>query len=229
MLLKWSSNFFIQGLTDKQWLKDRNCHIWNEWHNPQSNDDNDLGPIYGYQWRNFGGYSPANDDSKKNDLHQHSTGCDQLKQLVEQLKSNPNDRRMLVSAWNPLDLPFMALPPCHVLFHLVALDGKLNLTWFQRSCDLMLGIPFNLASYSLLLHLLAKESNLKTGKVIGMLSDVHIYENHLEQAKKQLKNKPLPLPEIQTEPFTNIFAWKHSDTKLINYQSHDKIVYPIAI
>ncbi|MCD4812482.1 thymidylate synthase [bacterium] len=223
--------FFIKGLTDKNWLKERGCHIWDEWcspdHIPEGTPDeerkriqmeeNDLGPVYGFQWRHFG----QSDDVKK--------GVDQLAQVVETLKTNPQDRRMLVSAWNPLALPHQALPPCHVLFHLVVIGNKLNLTWFQRSCDLMLGIPFNLASYAILLHLLAKEAGLKEGMVTGMLSDVHIYENHIEGAKEQLKREPLSLPRIETKSFISIFDWQYDQTELVDYQSHPKIVFPIAV
>jgi thymidylate synthase len=223
--------FFIKGLTDKSWLKERGCHIWDEWCTPDripaeasdeerkkiQMEENDLGPIYGFQWRNFG-----QSDKIPN-------GIDQLKQVVETLKNNPSDRRMLVSAWNPLALPHQALPPCHVLFHLVVIDNRLNLSWFQRSCDLMLGIPFNLPSYSILLHLLAKEAGLEAGIVTGMLSDVHIYENHIAGAKEQLQREPMSLPQIETNDFTSIFNWQYDQTTLLNYASHPKISFPIAV
>lgn len=223
--------FFIKGLTDKNWLKERGCHIWDEWCSPDhvpadatdeerkkiQMEENDLGPIYGFQWRNFG-------QSKE-----IPKGVDQLAQVVDQLKTNPADRRMLVSAWNPLALPHQALPPCHVLFHLVVIDDHLNLTWFQRSCDLMLGIPFNISSYAILLHLLAKEAGLKEGMVTGMLSDVHIYENHIEGAKEQLTRSPLALPKIETQNFTSLFDWTYDQTTLVDYASHPKIAFPIAV
>ena len=139
------------------------------------------------------------------------------------------DRRMIVSAWNPQQLNEMALPPCHVLFHLNVIDNELNLTWFQRSCDVMLGIPFNLASYALLLHLLAKEANLKEGYVTGMLSDVHIYSNHIKEAKIQIKRSPKKLPTIITDPFKGILKWEYSQTRLNNYQSDKKITLEVAI
>lgn len=223
--------FFIKGLTDKNWLKERGCHIWDEWCSPDrvpagvSNEErkkiqmeeNDLGPIYGFQWRNFG----QSEEIPK--------GVDQLAKVVETLKTDPVNRRMLVSAWNPLALPHQALPPCHVLFHLVVIDGHLNLSWFQRSCDLMLGIPFNIASYAILLHLLAKEAGLKEGMVTGMLSDVHIYENHVAGAKEQLTRRPMTLPKIKTDNFTDIFNWTYDQTVLVDYASHPKIVFPIAV
>ncbi len=231
--IKVELEFFIKGLRDKKWLQERGCYIWDEWANPQKlpslyrknsvadelfmhkkkalqKEEKDLGKIYGYQWRNFNGY-------------------DQLKKGIDDLKEDPNNRRIIVSAWNPTELDEMALPPCHVLFHLSALSGYLNLVWFQRSCDLALGIPFNIASYALLLHLVAKECKLKEGKLTGMLSDVHIYENHIDALKEQLIREPYPLPKIKTQDFTNIYEWEHKDTKLVNYKSHSKIYFEIAV
>ena len=227
--IKVELEFFIKGLQDKKWLQDHGCQIWDEWCNPTTldpclNDDDrkkkqlqemDLGPIYGVQWRNF--------SSGK------EKGMDQLKSVVERLKTNPNDRRMVVSAWNPLVMKEMALPPCHVLFHLVVIGKVLNLTWFQRSCDLMLGVPFNLASYALLLHLLSLEAGLIPGQVTGMLSDIHIYKNHLPSAKEQLKREPLSLSSLETKNFTSIFDWSHDQTKVVNYRSHPAIQLPVAI
>lgn len=224
--------FFIKGLHDKKWLQDRGCKIWNEWASPLNIDpnlspserkekqlnENELGPIYGFQWRHFG--APLEDPNQ---------GYDQLANVVNKLKTDPNDRRMIVSAWSPAQLSQMALPPCHILFHLVVIEDTLNLTWFQRSCDLMLGIPFNLSSYALLLHLLAKEAGLKEGVVTGMLSDVHIYEDHVAGAKEQLKRSPMALPKIETKGFTTIFEWEHSQTTICDYNSHPKIQFPIAV
>ena len=136
---------------------------------------------------------------------------------------------MIVSAWNPLELKQMALPPCHILFHLNVINEELNLTWFQRSCDVMLGIPFNLASYALLLHLLAKEAKLKEGVVSGMLSDVLIYQNHIPGAKLQITREPRNLPTIQTPTFTDLFSWEHSQTQLVNYHSAEKIAFEVAV
>ncbi len=222
--IKVELEFFIKGYTTKKWLQERGCYIWDEWCNPKKipegispearkeiqRQENDLGKIYGYQWRNF-------------------NGIDQLKIAIEKLKKNPNDRQIVVSAWNPSQLGEMALPPCHLMFHLTVLAGRLNLTWFQRSCDLALGVPFNIASYALLLHLIAKECKLKEGLVTGMLSDVHIYENHLTQLHEQLKRDPFPLTKIETSSFSDIFNWEYGDTKLVNYKSCDKISFPIAV
>lgn len=218
--------FFIKGLTDKQWLKDRKCNIWNEWCNPSKvpegltyderiafqASENDLGKIYGYQWRNF-----------------NSSDHDQLKNIIETLKTNPNDRRMLCSAWNPLQFNEMALPPCHVMWGVQVLDNKLNLWWSQRSQDLFLGNSYNTASYALLLKLIAKEVGLEEGILTGFLADVHIYENHVEQVKEQLTREPFELPQLNITNFTSIFDWEYTDVELIGYQSHPAIKAPVAI
>jgi len=217
---------FIKGVTDKKWFQDKGCKIWDEWCNPQKIPpglseiekkefqlkEPDLGNIYGYQWRNF-----------------NSQGYDQIQTIIETLKNNPNDRRMVCSAWNPLALKNQALPPCHVLFHLTHINGTLNLCWFQRSVDVVLGLPFNLASYSLLLHLFCKQSGFKEGVVTGFLSNCHIYDNHIDGARVQIKRDTYPLPTIQTEKFTSIFEWGANDTILQNYQSHPKLEFAIAI
>ncbi len=230
--------FFIKGITDKKWLQDKNNHIWDEWAKPQKAPyghdeeskkkmlaERDLGPIYGFQWRHF------NAQYENYDSDYSDKGIDQLKKIVETLKTNPRDRRMIVSAWNPIQFNEMALPPCHYAFQVTVIDGKLNLLWNQRSVDTMLGLPFNIASYALLLHLLAKEAGLKEGKLVGFLADVHIYENHIEGAKEQLSRDPnkYPLSKIETENWKSIFDWKSEDTKLLNYQSYEKISFDIAV
>ncbi len=228
--------FFIKGITDKRWLQERNNHIWDEWctqkkvpynHDEETkkkmSEERDLGPIYGWQWRNFG----AKYDSF--DKEPVGNGIDQLKNLVETLKKNPNDRRMIVSAWNPVDLKDMALPPCHYCFQVTVIDGKLNLLWNQRSVDVALGLPFNIASYGLLLHLLAKETGLKEGKLVGFLGDTHIYVNHLDGLKEQIERKPLQLPKIKTEKFTSIFEWKYEDSIVEDYNHHPRIKFEVAV
>jgi thymidylate synthase len=230
--------FFIKGITDKKWLQDKNNHIWDEWAKPQLApyghdeeskkkmlEERDLGPIYGFQWRHFNApYENYNTDYT-------GKGIDQLKKIVETLKTNPRDRRMIVSAWNPQQFGEMALPPCHYSFQITVIEDKLNLLWNQRSVDTMLGLPFNIASYALMLHLLAKETGLKEGKLVGFLADVHIYENHIDGAKEQLTRDPekFPLPTIETENWQSIFEWEAANTKLLNYQSYDKIPFEIAI
>lgn len=230
--------FFIKGLSDKQWLIDRNNHIWDEWANPkkaayghdaaakeQMRQERDLGAIYGFQWRHF------NATYNNYDSDYAGQGVDQLKQVIETIKKNPDDRRMIVSAWNPLMLDQMALPPCHYLFQVTVIEGKLNLLWNQRSVDTMLGLPFNIASYGLLLHLLAKETGLAEGKLVGFLADVHIYENHRVGAKEQLDRNPnqYPLPTLETKQFTSIFDWQADQTELQNYQSYPSIKFEIAV
>jgi len=230
--------FFINGITDKKWLQEKNNHIWEEWAKPQLApyghdeeskkkmlEERDLGPIYGFQWRHF------NAPYKNYNSNYEEKGIDQLKKVIETLKTNPRDRRMIVSAWNPQQFNEMALPPCHYAFQITVINDKLNLLWNQRSVDTMLGLPFNIASYALLLHLLAKESRLKEGKLVGFLADVHIYENHIEGAKEQLTRNPnkFPLSTIETGNWKSFFDWKFEDTKVNNYQSYDKIKFDIAI
>ncbi|MDA0840393.1 MAG: thymidylate synthase [Planctomycetota bacterium] len=217
--LRVELEFFLKGMTDKKWLIDRGCHIWDSWSNPTNDDDGDLGPIYGYQWRRF------NEKYKG----QEPDGIDQVRNILDMLDTNPNDRRMLCCAWNPQQLHQMALPPCHVLWHLTHINGVLSLSWFQRSCDMFLGIPFNLASYALLLHLLCKESGLKEGVVTGFLSDCHIYENHADAVKEQLLRQPFALPQVETRQFTSLFDWEYGDTNLNNYQAHPSIKAPVAV
>ena len=213
---------FIKGITSKKWYQDRGCKIWNEWSNPTNSDDNDLGPIYGFQWRRFNQAYDENDE-----------GCvtkyDQLQKIITQLRNDPSDRRMVCSSWNPVQIHKMALPPCHVLWNVVAIKDKLNLLWHQRSCDLMLGIPFNIASYATLLTLLANEAGLKPGILQGTLADCHIYENQLEGAKEQLLRTPKKLPTVKMG-HTFIHEWSSEDMSLIDYNPHPKINFgPVAV
>ncbi len=237
-LIATELQFFINGITDKQWLLERNNHIWDEWarpskapygHDEESKkkmlEERDLGPIYGFQWRHFNApYQSYNTDYT-------GQGVDQLKRVIETLKTNPRDRRMIVSAWNPMQIPDMALPPCHYSFQVTVINNKLNLLWNQRSVDTMLGLPFNIASYALLLHLLAKETEFQEGRLVGFLADVHLFENHVEGAKEQLSRDPniYPLPNIETQPFTSIFNWKTEDTTVVGYESFPKIQFEIAV
>lgn len=228
--------FFIKGITDKEWLIERNNHIWDEWCSPDKVpygndeetkkkmlDERELGPIYGWQWRNFGSnymgfYNEPNGD-----------GVDQLKNLVETIKSDPDNRRMIVTAWNPKDQKSMALPPCHYSFQVTVVDGKLNLMWNQRSVDVALGLPFNIASYGLLLHLLAKETGLGEGRLVGFLADTHIYTTHMDGLKSQLKRKPFDLPKLKTKTFSSIFDWVYTDSSLAGYESHPAIKFEVAV
>jgi thymidylate synthase len=237
-LIATELEFFINGITDKKWLIDRNNHIWDEWASPKKAPyghdeeskkrmlgERDLGPIYGFQWRHF------NAKYESFDTDYTGKGFDQIKRLIEILKTNPRDRRMIVSAWNPLQLEEMGLPPCHYCFQVTVINGKVNLLWNQRSVDTMLGLPFNIASYALLLHLIAKEAGLQEGKLVGFLADVHLFENHVDGAKEQLSRDPekYPLPKIETENWKSIFEWKSEDTKLNGYESYPRIPFEIAI
>jgi len=187
--------------------------------------EEDLGPIYGFQWRHADAkYRGPNADYT-------GEGADQLEDLVNTLKTNPQSRRMIVDAWpkNRKVRDTMALPPCHYGFQVTTRGDKLDLAWNQRSVDVMLGLPFNIASYGLLLHLLAKEAGLKEGKLGGFLMDTHIYVNHIEGAREQLSREPLELPSIKTLYFTSIFDWSYQQTERVNYKSHPKITFDIAI
>lgn len=237
-LIATELEFFIKGITDKQWLIDKNNHIWDEWANPKKapyghdeaskqrmREERDLGPVYGFQWRHFGA------KYENYDSDYIGQGVDQLQKIVNSLKNNPSDRRMIVNSWNPTMMDQMGLPPCHYCYQVTVINGKLNLLWNQRSVDTMLGLPFNIASYALLLHLLAKEAGLQEGMLVGFLADTHIYSNHTEGAKEQLSRdtNKYPLPKLDTENFTSIFDWKAEDTKVIGYESYPTIKFDIAV
>ena len=214
---------FIKGITSKKWYQERNCNIWNEWSNPTNDEDNDLGPIYGYQWRRFNEIYDENDNGSLK-------GYDQLKNIVETLKNNPESRRMVCSAWNPIQIDSMALPPCHVLWNVVVIGKRLHLLWHQRSSDLMLGVPFNIASYATLLLLLAKEANLSPGILQGTFADCHIYENQIDGAKEQLRRQPGPLPTIDLGNYNSIYTWSGENTVLQDYNPYPKIDFgPVAV
>ena len=218
--------WFLDGSTDNTLLKENGVHIWDEW----ETDKGDLGPIYGFQWRNWVDHNKG----------QH---IDQIEQVIEQIRSNPSSRRIIVNAWNVADLPDesispqenvklgkMSLAPCHALFQFFVSQGKLSCQLYQRSCDTFLGLGFNIASYSLLTHMIAQQCDLDVGDFIWTGGDVHLYLNHLEQANEQLKREPYPLPKlkINRKP-ASIFDYKYEDFELINYQSHPHISAPISI
>jgi thymidylate synthase len=213
---------FIKGITDKKWYQDRGCHFWDEWQNPQNNDPRDLGPIYGKQWRAFNKsfYMGKGEDEKF--VPGELVGSDQLAKIVHTLKNNPTDRRMVCSAWNPNQMDLMALPPCHFAWYVSVIGGHLNLVWFQRSCDVALGLPANIASYGLLLELLAKEANLPAGQLVGVLADCHIYENQTEAILELFNRKEKELPKLK---LTNdsIWDWDWSKAELIGYDPHPAI------
>ena len=204
--------WFLQGSTNNNWLKERGVSIWDEW----AKEDGELGPIYGYQWRSW----PA-----PNGEH-----VDQISQLMEQIKNNPDSRRLIVSAWNVAEIPRMALPPCHAFFQFYVADGKLSCQLYQRSADIFLGVPFNIASYALLTHMIAQQAGLMPGEFIWTGGDCHLYSNHMEQVKLQLSRQPLPLPKlnIRRKP-ASIFDYEYEDFELVGYQHHDPIKAPVAI
>ena len=201
--------WFIKGDTNVKYLQDNGVRIWNEW----ADENGNLGPIYGSQWRNWNG-----------------EGIDQLAQVVDKLKNNPNDRRMIVSAWNVSKIPEMRLPPCHMMFQFYVANGKLSCMLYQRSCDMFLGVPFNIASYALLTMMLVQVCNLKPGEFVHTLGDTHIYHNHFEQVKEQLRREPLPLPTMKLNPAVkDINDFKFEDFTLENYQCYGAIKAQVAV
>ncbi len=213
--------WFISGSSDVKELQKLGSRIWDAnaeapYWKPKARFEGDLGRIYGVQWRSW--RSP---DGRE---------IDQLAKVIENIKKNPNDRRHIVNAWNPGELDQMALPPCHTFYHFFVADGKLSLLMYQRSCDMFLGVPFNIASYSLLLHMVAQVTGLQADEFIHVLGDVHIYHNHFEQVKEQLKRNPLPLPQLWLNPdVKDINDFKMDGIRLVNYQYHPPIKAPMAV
>lgn len=204
--------WFLQGDTNIRYLKENGVSIWDEW----ADDHGNLGPVYGSQWRSW----PTADGRH----------VDQIKQVLEQIRANPDSRRLIVSAWNVGELEHMALPPCHAFFQFYVADGRLSCQLYQRSADIFLGVPFNIASYALLLMMVAQVSDLRVGEFIHTLGDAHLYTNHLEQADLQLQRKPYPLPTMQLNPeVDDLFAFRFEDFELKNYQSHEHIKAAVAV
>ncbi|MGZ5999595.1 MAG: thymidylate synthase [Rhizomicrobium sp.] len=204
--------WFLRGDTNVRWLQERGVTIWDEW----ADANGELGPVYGHQWRSW----PTPEGGT----------IDQIANLVRDIKINPDSRRLIVTAWNPVDVPKMALPPCHCLFQFYVANGKLSCQLYQRSADIFLGVPFNIASYALLTMMLAQVTGLKPGEFVHTLGDAHLYLNHLDQAREQLTRKPYPLPAMRLNPdVTNIFDFKYEDFKLENYQAHPTIKAEIAV
>lgn len=204
--------WFLKGETNIAYLKEHGVSIWNEW----ANENGELGPVYGKQWRSWEGA-----DGKI---------VDQVTDLIKQIKTNPDSRRLIISAWNVADLSKMALMPCHTLFQFYVADGKLSCQLYQRSADVFLGVPFNIASYALLTMMIAQVCDLEPGEFIHTFGDAHIYNNHIEQVNLQLSRKPLPLPAMKLNPLVkNIFDFTFEDFTLENYQSHPAIKAPVAV
>ena len=214
--------WFIKGDTNTDYLTKNGVRIWNEW----ADENGDLGPVYGHQWRNW-----------------NSENVDQLKQVIETLKTNPNSRRMLISAWNPSVLPDTsksfsenvangkaALPPCHAFFQFYVADGKLSCQLYQRSADIFLGVPFNIASYALLTEMMAQVCGFKAGEFIHTLGDAHIYNNHFDQVELQLNRAPKPLPTLKLNPnISDLFDFKYEDIEVLNYDPHPGIKGAVAV
>lgn len=204
--------WFLRGDTNIHYLQEHGVRIWNEW----ADEHGDLGPVYGHQWRSWPDYKGGT--------------IDQITNVLEQIKHNPNSRRMLVTAWNPAEVEEMALPPCHCLFQFYVADGRLSLQLYQRSADTFLGVPFNIASYALLLQMMAQVTGLEAGEFIHTTGDTHLYSNHLEQAKLQLTRTPRPLPKMKINPdVKDLFAFKYEDFELIDYNPYPHISAEVAV
>ncbi|QII70189.1 thymidylate synthase [Apibacter sp. B3706] len=204
--------WFLKGDTNIKYLNEHKVRIWNEW----ADENGDLGPVYGHQWRSWGA---------PNGKH-----IDQISEIIDQIKNNPDSRRIIVSAWNVADIPQMALAPCHALFQFYVADGKLSLQLYQRSADVFLGVPFNIASYCLLLHMVAQVCNLKVGEFIHTFGDVHIYNNHIDQVNLQLTREPRPLPSLHLNPDRkDIFSFQYEDFSIDGYDPHPHIKAEVAV
>jgi len=204
--------WFLRGETNVHWLQEHGVTIWDEW----ADANGELGPVYGYQWRSW----PSQGDGT----------IDQISHLIRDIKNNPDSRRLIVTAWNPADVPKMALPPCHCLFQFYVAEGKLSCQLYQRSADIFLGVPFNIASYALLTMMVAQVTGLEPGEFVHSFGDAHLYLNHIEQAELQLSRAPYPLPVMKLNPaVTDIFGFHYEDFTLENYQAHPGIKAPIAV
>lgn len=204
--------WFLRGESNVQYLRDHGVTIWDEW----ADEKGELGPVYGVQWRSWRGAD--------------GQVIDQISQVIEQIKTNPNSRRLIVSAWNVAELNKMALHPCHVLFQFYVVNGRLSCQLYQRSADIFLGVPFNIASYALLTMMIAQVTGLQPGEFIHSLGDTHLYLNHIVQARLQLTRTPYPLPTLKINPDVNsIFGFDYEDFQLINYQYHPSIKAPISV
>jgi thymidylate synthase len=204
--------WFLKGDTNIAYLKENNVKIWDEW----ADENGNLGPVYGHQWRSW-----SNPDGET---------IDQITNVIHDIKTNPDSRRLIVSAWNPADVPKMALPPCHLLFQFYVADGKLSCQLYQRSADSFLGVPFNIASYALLTMMIAQVTGLKPGDFVHTVGDAHIYNNHIEQVELQLSREPKPLPKMKLNPsVTNIFDFTYDDFELVDYDAHPHIKGAVSV
>ncbi|MFD4368527.1 thymidylate synthase [Rhodococcus sp. NPDC058521] len=203
--------WFLRGESNVSWLQDKGVTIWDEW----ATEEGDLGPVYGVQWRSWP--TPSGEH------------IDQIAQVIETLKTNPDSRRMIVSAWNVGDIPQMALAPCHAFFQFYVADGKLSCQLYQRSADLFLGVPFNIASYALLTHMVAQQTGLEVGDFVWTGGDCHIYDNHVEQVNEQLSREPFPYPTLKLNKRDSIFDYTFEDIEIVGYEHHPAIKAPVAV
>lgn len=224
--------WFLKGDTNIKYLQDNKTRIWDEW----ADEKGDLGPVYGKQWVDWNGRQEMNLSKEKNDkgyydyVSSHVEGINQIADVVAEIKRNPDSRRLIVTAWNPADIPLMALAPCHCLFQFYVVDGKLSCQLYQRSADVFLGVPFNIASYALLTHMIAHVCDLEVGSFVHTFGDVHIYNNHFEQVDEQLSREPRTLPTLKfNRKVTDIFDFKYEDFTIENYDPHPAIKAEVSV
>ena len=208
--------WFLKGSQNVRWLQENRVHIWDEWADPETGD---LGPVYGVQWRSWPAPTPEDP---------HHT-IDQIAKVLDLIRTHPDSRRMIVTAWNPAQVDSMALPPCHALFQFYVADGRLSCQLYQRSCDMFLGVPFNIASYALLTLMMAQQADLEPGEFVWTGGDCHIYDNHVEQVLEQLSRKPYPYPTMRIRKADSIFSYQYEDFEVVDYQCHPAIKAPVAV
>ena len=208
--------WFLKGSQNVRWLQENRVHIWDEWADPETGD---LGPVYGVQWRSWPAPTPEDP---------HHT-IDQIAKVLDLIRTHPDSRRMIVTAWNPAQVDSMALPPCHALFQFYVADGRLSCQLYQRSCDMFLGVPFNIASYALLTLMMAQQAGLEPGEFVWTGGDCHIYDNHVEQVLEQLSRKPYPYPTMRIRKADSIFSYQYEDFEVADYQCHPAIKAPVAV
>lgn len=208
--------WFLKGSQNVRWLQKNRVHIWDEWADPETGD---LGPVYGVQWRSWPAPTPEDP---------HHT-IDQIAKVLDLIRTHPDSRRMIVTAWNPAQIDSMALPPCHALFQFYVADGRLSCQLYQRSCDMFLGVPFNIASYALLTLMMAQQAGLEPGEFVWTGGDCHIYDNHVEQVLEQLSRKPYPYPTMRIRKADSIFSYQYEDFDVVDYQCHPAIKAPVAV
>ncbi|MCT8156757.1 thymidylate synthase [Bifidobacterium polysaccharolyticum] len=208
--------WFLKGSQNVRWLQENRVHIWDEWADPETGD---LGPVYGVQWRSWP--APMPEDP-------HHT-IDQIAKVLDLIRTHPDSRRMIVTAWNPAQVDSMALPPCHALFQFYVADGRLSCQLYQRSCDMFLGVPFNIASYALLTLMMAQQADLEPGEFVWTGGDCHIYDNHVEQVLEQLSRNPYPYPTMRIRKADSIFSYQYEDFEVVDYQCHPAIKAPVAV